>query len=269
MSKSAKDLLAECPRPIVIDPSSSVRSFVDRTHHAVWAHGHFDRLYQGYEDHAAQLGPLPDDRALSLMGQCLAAANLQLALLPPDQFCSWTLNVMAPQANVFIAGDNNVMQLTGRIFEESVKTEGVNRLFIESQRPRHAPARSVVDFKGTDVNHAFEQYYARSLQTRARMFTLGQDEVVLIQGLPHVERPWLRELPLDEVRQTLAQEELEHIEDRTYVFRCGCDPERMKTVVANLFGSNLDELFGSDDEVDVQCPRCGQQWHIARKDLQP
>lgn len=242
----------------------AVESHVDRVHHAVVARGRFEALYQAYEAHARGLGPLPDPAALALMRPALAASTLHLALLPPDQYCTWTLNFLAPPTNVFVAGDNGELQLTGRVYTEEVRVESSSRLFFETQRPRFKPARSVVDFDGGDVYDAYRQFYDRALQMQARILALDDGRVLLVQGLPMVDRDWLASLDQRSAADYLREGVLEPMETRTYRFRCGCDASRIVRVVTELFAGNEEALFGDDDEAEVRCPRCGRRWSVSR-----
>jgi hypothetical protein len=240
-----------------------VRSYIDRRAHTVIAHGRFEPLVAAYLRHAATLGPLPDRMVLEMMGQAISAATLRLALLPPDQFMSWTFNLMAPPLNLFLAGDNSSFQITGRAFTSDVRTVGTCRLYVETQRPRLKPATSVVDFEGTDVLAAMQAYYERALQMRARSFVLGEGEMMLIEGLPNVNRSWFAGIDVEAARDLLASG-LEEIEARNYRFRCGCNLERITLIIQELFGQRQEELLEGEDHVEVQCPRCGRSWTISR-----
>jgi hypothetical protein len=245
-----------------------VRSSLRRDVHAVFARADVEALHREFLVHAASLGPLPGEPALTAMRQALGAAVLQLALLPPDEFCSWTFNVAAPPCNVFLAGDNNEFQVTGRIYTDDVRVAAAGRLFVETQRPAHLPSRSVVEFEGTDVLEAIRQYYGHALQMRARIFELGEHEVLLIQGLPIVDQDWLDRLDATAARE--AEEGAEQIEQRRYRFRCGCDIQRIALVVHEMFAGpdRLDELFRDELEIEVQCPRCGRHWWLSRASLE-
>lgn len=244
-----------------------VQASLDRKVHAVFARGQFEGIYRSYLAHAGDIGPLPDKGALRLMRKTLAAATLQLALLPPDQYCSWTFNIEKLRLNVFVAGDNNDFQITGRVHRENVKTVGTSRLFFESQRPNHKPAQSVVDFDGLDVIEAFREYYRRSLQTRATIFELAQDDVLLVQGLPNVDVDWFHELDAESAR-SMVEGGIEPIEQRSYSFACGCDIEKITLAVRKMFSGRIDELFEGQDTVDIQCPRCGRAWSLLRNDIE-
>lgn len=243
---------------------AEVRSWVDRTYHAVISRGRFDELLQAYVAHASEVSALPDDGTLAMMRKALVASTLHLALLPPDQHCSWTLNLASPQRNLFVAGDNEGYRLTGRAFSEDVKAEATSRLFYETQRPRHEPARSVVDFDGLDVFAAYRALYRRGLQMRARLFDLGGSRYALVQGLPMVDRPWLEGLEADGLEARLSGD-AEPIETRVYRLACGCALPNILVALRSIFAASSDELFGGEPEIEVQCPRCGRGYVVERR----
>ena len=246
-------------------PISGISTYLDRIHNAVIAHGNISSLYSDYLQHASTLGKLPDENSLGLMQRSLACASLQLSLLPPDQFSAWTLNFAHPARNVFLAGDNSGFQITGRIFAQNVKTQDTNRLFVETQRPKHEPTRSILDFEGQDILAIFELYFERSLQMKARLFLQNRDEYILVQGLPRVDATWLGSLDAQAVLSLIPK--LESMETRHYRFFCGCNTQKILMVIRKMFASDPTELFGDQDHVEVQCPRCGRNWIVRREEF--
>ena len=243
-----------------------ISSYLDRGHNAVIAHGKISALFADYLQHASTLGKLPDENSLGIMQRTLACACLQLSLLPPDQFCAWTLHFVQPARNVFLAGDNSGFQITGRIFANNVKTQDTNRIYVETQRPKHEPTRSILDFEGQDILSIFELYFERSLQMKARLFAQNQDEYVLVQGLPRVDQTWLSALDIHSVLSLIPT--LEKIEKRHYRFFCGCNTQKILMVIRKMFASDPAELFGDQDQVEVQCPRCGRNWIVRRDEFE-
>lgn len=223
-------------------------------------------MFDGYLTHAKSLGALPAESSLELMRMALAAASLQLALLPPGQFMAWTWNFARPALNLFLAGDNAEQQVTGRIFSSDVRTETSNRLYVETQRAKHALSRSMLDFEDNHVLRVVELYFERSVQVPTRLFELDRDEFLIVQGMPRADRDWIAGLTPDSA-QAVAGAATETIEHRNYRFHCGCDPQKVLMVVRGMFAKKPEELFEGDDQVEVQCPRCGRSWVVTREEF--
>ncbi len=243
-----------------------VSGFLDREREVVIARGEFSPLFAAYRSHARKWNSMPDDQALGMMNHMLAAAALYLAIHPPDEFAAWTLNIVQPPINFFVCGDNQQFAITGRAYTQNVKNANSNRLFMESQRPRREPSRSVLDVAGGDVLDIFEQFFNKSDQIPSRLFARAANEIVLIQGMPGVDLAWLQSLDSDSVRGYLKKD-FENIEQRNYRFQCGCDPGKILTVVSGMFKDNPEDLFRGDSEVETHCPRCSRSFWITREDF--
>jgi len=138
---------------------------------------------------------------------------------------------------------------------------------VETQRPKHEPARSVLEVTGRDVGAILEQYFRRSVQVPTRFFELSPDDFLIVQGLPRVNLAWLDGLTTASAGAHVGQA-LETIEERTYRFQCGCDPHKMLLVVRGMFAKKPDELFAGQEQVEVTCPRCGRAWTISRQEFE-
>ena len=110
-----------------------IRCFLDPEKDASIARGSFDRLFPAYLKHARKWTALPGGEMESMMTEGLAAATLDLALRPPDEFTAWTLNIKDPPLNFFFCGDNAEFIITGRVFIRDVQTADSSRLFVESR----------------------------------------------------------------------------------------------------------------------------------------
>ncbi len=229
------------------------------------AEGSFGPLFRAYTEHVRRWEVEPDGLAFTMMRQGLGAAALHLCFRPHDESVGFTLNVRKPPVNIFITGDGETSTVTGRAFTEGVRTAEVSRLFVESQRPGQEQSRSLVEVDGLDVLQIFEQYYARSEQSPARLFEITDERFVMIKSLPDSSPEWLAGLD----RERAATLDGDPLDERVFRFQCGCSPEKMISALHTIFGPDLDTetgLFRGDPGVEAFCPRCGSQWWIERAD---
>jgi molecular chaperone Hsp33 len=243
-----------------------VHCFLDPDRDASIARGRFDRLFSAYLKHARKWTALPAGEMESMMTSGLAAATLDLALRPPDEFTAWTLNIKDPPLNFFFCGDNAEFIITGRVFIRDVQTAESSRLFVESHRPKRKPTQSSVDVDGMDVLDIFGQFYDRSEQLPSRFHPIGNDEFALIRGLPQVDEDWLRALDAKKTREYL-EKDFTQTDERIYHFRCGCNFKTILKVVRGMYKDNAEELFLGEEKVEVSCPRCGRYWWLSRKEF--
>jgi molecular chaperone Hsp33 len=243
-----------------------VRCYLDPERDASIARGGFDRLFAAYLKHARKWTALPAGEMESMMTSGLAAATLDLALRPPDEFTAWTLNIKDPPLNFFFCGDNAEFIITGRVFVRDVQTAESSRLFVESQRPKRKPTQSSLDVDGMDVLDIFGQFYNRSEQLPSRFHRIQNDEFALIRGLPQVDQDWLRSLDAKKTREYL-EKDFTQTDERIYRFRCGCNFKTILKVVRGMYKDKAEELFLGEEKVEVSCPRCGRYWWLTRKEF--
>ena len=121
-------------------------------------------LHQG--QHGYQHEPAHD----GLLKQALAAITLHAPRVrgmkpPPGRSIS-----SDPLLNLFVTGDNRLGTVVGQIFTENVKQDEQQLFIADVVRERAESRRSAVEFEGTDIFRAVEQYYAQSEQRPGALF---------------------------------------------------------------------------------------------------
>ncbi|MFM8231876.1 MAG: Hsp33 family molecular chaperone HslO, partial [Chthoniobacterales bacterium] len=123
---------------------------------------------------------------------------------------------------------------------------------------------SSVDFSGDDVLAAAERFYSQSEQRPGRFFYLGGDTFAALVAQPDCDVDWLQGVPAEEVRAMAADNARSPLEVRPFMFCCGCTPEKIADALGGAVRANLDEVFGADSHINVDCPRCGLRHELPR-----
>jgi molecular chaperone Hsp33 len=241
-----------------------VRRYAIRDREAILCIVNSEGLLAAYLDHVQRWETVPDPLFHVMIRQALSGMVLYLSCRPKDESVAWTLNFRKPPANVFVAGEGDPSTVTGRVYTEGVKTSESSRLFVETRRPKRGTSQSVVDVAGYDVLEILEAYYQQSEQHPARFLELNDHEYAMVNALPGVDREWLFALTATGVHEALLAEPRQ-IDERAFVFQCGCTLERITAVVRGAFKENPDELFQGESGVETFCPRCGHRWWVSRE----
>ncbi len=230
------------------------------------AEADFGRLFAAYEAHVERWELPLDGLSRAMMREGLAALTLHLATRPPTETAGVTLNVKEPPLNLFLTGDAGESSVAGRIFTEDVRTAETGRLFVQTFRPGTGPVQSTIDVDGLDVLGIFEDYYARSEQHSARFFDLEDDRYIMLLALPDAGEGRLESMSREDA-VALLDSGLQDLEERTFRFHCGCNPEKIVAALRQIFTADPEELFRGDPEVEAFCPRCGARWHVTREEF--
>jgi molecular chaperone Hsp33 len=130
------------------------------------------------------------------------------------------------------------------------------------------PLRSVVSFQGGNPFRAIEQFYAQSEQRPARYFCHHEEDFVLVTAQPGCDLSWLESLTDEQIRALDDIEKLSLLEQRRYRWECGCTEQRLLDALAPRMQENPADLFGGEETLRAECPRCGKRYLITRETLE-
>jgi molecular chaperone Hsp33 len=241
-------------------------SFV-RHRNVLIARGAFSELYVDYYLHLAEQGLKHADAHDTLFKETLAAFALHCASRPRNETIAWTLHFQEPFVNLFLGGDTDEGIVTGRVFVDDVREMDSNHFYADVARPGRELQRSVVSFEGSDGFGAVESFYAKSEQSPARCFDLGDENFAIAFAHPDCDMEWFEALSPGTIASLDEHETVVPIERRLFRWLCGCNERKILEVLAPLMLKDPEALFGSDDEVHVNCPRCAARYRIARSAL--
>lgn len=240
-----------------------VRSFYVRKRNALLVRGKFAPMYLDYYLHLMQHGIQHDDDQDLQLKELLAAVTLHSCSRPQDETCAWTIQLHQPLVNFFVTSTNRPGRTTGRLFTEEVRDSGKNLFIAQVTRPHHQPRQSMVEFEGSDLLAAVEQFYTQSEQRQTRIFRADDEEFIMVSAEPDCDEIWLHDLTYEDVEQIEATEHLTPLETRGYLFECGCSIDRLYPLIARLPQDDLDHVF-EDGEATITCPRCGAIFRAPR-----
>jgi molecular chaperone Hsp33 len=231
--------------------------------------GDLSPLFVDYYLHLADHKLRPEPTQDRLLKEAIAAFALHCASRPRNEHLAWTIGLQNPRVNVFVVGDNEDCTVTGRLFTENVREADRNVFFADLMPHRGAEKRrSVVNFDGSDIWAAVENYYKTSEQRTARYFDLGEDHYAMLISHPDCDEAWLREIDLAGVKALAESETLARIERRAYRWNCGCSQQKIMAALAPVARDDLNGLFHEDESIHVQCPRCAAGHIITREAME-
>lgn len=250
------------------DRGIEVRTYFARGRNALIARADFSELYASLYLHQMDTGQRAEGIFDELLRDAIAALTLHCASRPWKETIAWTINFQDPLANVFVSGDNQRGTVVGNIFTDNVKKTGQNLFYsdvvIEGQDSR----RSVVEFSGHDFFTVLETFYRESEQRPARLFRHDEEDIVLVAAQPDCDVAWLESLTDESIKSLDKDVELSLLETRHYRFECGCNQDRMLTILAPVMRGQPEELFAGEETIRVRCPRCGAKYTITRESME-
>ena len=260
--------MSDSPPANPAEPGLEVRTFFVRGRNALVARANLSELYVDYYLHLGTHGVKPAEAHATLFKRALAAFALHCASRPRNELTAWTINLQSPRVNLFLAGDNTLGAVVGRIFDENVKELPENLFYADVVRGREPKRRSVVAFTEPDPVAGMEMFYARSEQRPVRFYDLGDEDFALVSEHPDCDTAWLASLNAEAVRNVEKNESTAPLESRVCRWHCGCTHDRMLEVLAPVMRQDAEGLFGESAVVTIQCPRCAARHAVTREALE-
>lgn len=252
---------------VMLDPELSAvdaRSYFVRGRNALLTRANLGPLYLDYYLHLMQAKIQHEAVLDGMLKDALAGLVLHLSSRPQDEGCAWTINVANPLVNFFVTGSTRPGRVTGRLFTEEVRNSGTNLFIAQTTRPNQKPRQSMIDFLGDDMLAAIETFYTQSEQRLTRIFRLPDEDFVQISAEPDCDEEWLNALTVEELPTLDQREHLTPLEQRVYVFECGCTMERLFPVLARMPEVDIDYVF-AEGPATIHCPRCGLVYRPSRE----
>lgn len=255
-----------------IDSSSNngleVTTAFVRYRNALLARADFAPLYIDYYLHLADNELRPEPSHDRIFRGALAAFVLHCAARPRNEVIAWTLNFQEPLLNLFLVADNELGAVAGRIFTQHVKKGDHNLFFSEVVAGQTPLRRSAVNFDGSDPFQAVERFYEQSEQRPARYFQLAEEEFTMLCAHPDCDLPWFENIGTAAIADLDETETLAPLERRFYRWHCGCNQRRILKVLEPSMRENPDELFGGEEALRVECPRCAARYTVTRETME-
>jgi molecular chaperone Hsp33 len=65
-----------------------------------------------------------------------------------------------------------------------------------------------------------------------------------------------------------ATGDVQHLGVRTFTLHCGCDARKIAATLLAAHAGSVGLLFGEDERLEVECPRCGARIVLTREDCE-
>lgn len=243
---------------------TTLESWFVRKRNVLMVRASFTSMFTDYYIHLMEQKIKHPENLDQMMKDFLVVLSLHLVARPWAESIAWTGNLRAPRINIFASGGSTQEAITGRLFTDDVREPDRNYFYSQTMALNMPePHTTTLEITGTQPLKWIEEYYNKSEQRPCRAFYLGDDDYVIFAAQPGYDEAWLENLTLEQAKEISEQEELNLLETRKLRFFCGCNVQKILPLLAG-WKNRLDELFGEQEKINIQCPRCAAQYLVSR-----
>lgn len=249
-----------------VDEFTKVESIFVRHRNCLLIQADFTPIFTDYYLHLLDIKERHPENLDSTLKELLATLTLHLTARPWAETIAWTANLRAPRVNFFATGSSVHEYIVGNLFTEDVREPDRNFLYSQTTVTGKEPRTSTIEVEGTSPMNWLSHFYDQSEQRPGRMFHLHQDTYALIAAQPDFDEEWFEQLTAEEVSKICEVQQTKTLETRKFKFACGCSLEKILPTLS-AWKDKSDELFGDQESLSIQCPRCGKRFRLTREDL--
>jgi len=249
-----------------VEDFTKLESIFVRHRNCLLVRGQFTPIFTGYYLHLMEHQLRYENKMDATLKDLLAVLSLHLTARPWAETIAWTVNLRAPRVNYFVTGGSTFENITGRLFTKDIREPDRNMFYSQTSVSGHAPCTTNVDLDTNDPLDWIEHFYQQSEQRPAKCFRLDDEHYALLVAQPDYDEEWFEEVDAAKVGAITEVEQTKVLETRKYQFNCGCSKERILPTLAS-WKNRLDDLFQGDEQITVNCPRCGAHYKISEQDL--
>ena len=249
-----------------VEDFTKVESIFVRHRNCLLVRGQFTPVFTDYYLHLMEQKLRYEAKLDATLKDLLAVLTLHLTARPWAETIAWTVNLRAPRVNYFVTGSSIGENITGRLFTKDIREPDRNMFYSQTSISGQEPRTTTVDLDTNDPIDWVEHFYSQSEQRPAKCFALDDEHYALLAAQPDYDQEWFDEMDAGKIADITETEQTKVLETRKFQFLCGCSKERILPTLAS-WRSRLDELFEGDQEITVNCPRCGAHYQVSREDL--
>lgn len=230
--------------------------------------------YMHRKDVAPHTHPEHDEKLKELIA-CFA---IHLSARTGRETHAWTVHIVADEPySLFVTGNTGDIDeksgvakgfIVGHILTDHIRHTDVNSIHAQFSH-RGQTFTSMVRCDSSNIPRMVEQFYDQSEQHPLRIKLSDHDDTALgLVALPEYDEEWIRTV---DVEHAALGPDVPRSPMRTceFAFSCDCSPEKLIPFFRALSRDSLDELYGSDSELQITCPRCGRRFEIKRTEFSP
>ena len=211
------------------------------------------------------IAPLHDEAEPPLRRVLSACALVAHSLAERESF-GWTLTLPGSPMGFFCAVEPEGM-ICGRARPAPPERAAV---YVNRKQAQGPITESHYTPTSDDPVKAIQGYFEASLQIPTRIELDDALNGVLIQALPNGDpEAFFQASPEDFIAQARALRDagtLKPMAELLVFYECRCDENMVLDLITSLPKNRRKELWGDDGQLEIECPRCGREYILHKKD---
>jgi len=228
--------------------------------------GEAEEIWKGYSVYRERHEiPEAGPEGMAMLKRLFAAAGLAAVSLAEAEWWGWS--VTFPQSSIgLFCGIEPEGMVCGKVLE----SDPSRNLVVVQRKGKGSPmTQSHFTLLTHDPVEAIERYFEEAEQTLIRIAVDGRGRGVLLRPMPGGNFDDISGCSDDELIARCfglaAEGAIKRLDEVLLFYECPCNQKQIKKMIMALPESQLAELWGDLDRLEVSCPRCGRKYTVKRE----
>ena len=208
----------------------------------------------------------PNEELNSMIQELLAATALSAVSLAERESWGWSLTFKGMSVGFFVGVEPEGM-ICLRILDA---IKGKASVMVQRQKAGLPMTQSHISPRNSSPRDMVEQYFSEVDQTKTRLEVKSDGECLLVHALPGGNFDAVGRLGTDKLwgyfDSAIGAGCVKALGDVLLFYECRCSEERIARMVDTMEESDRNDMFGDLQQVEIECPRCGRKYTVARPD---
>ncbi|HNW82030.1 MAG TPA: Hsp33 family molecular chaperone HslO [bacterium] len=225
----------------------------------------------GYLDHyiLGKIESIPAD-SFDDVKSTISFTAVLATFMPVEGTLAFTISLPLKKRRLFSLFDNRMRKFVARShFWNAEEFEKSQRLTVQKVYDMHGSDQvSMVDCKESEkIEDLFQRYLDIEEKLPCSFFSLNSD-FVMIKATREMTEAVFKKIS-EEVQNNLGKFTTADNFSREYSFSfsCGCNSDKINSFFSTMSQSHIDCIFEYDQEVSIECPRCGLVYKIKKNEI--
>lgn len=228
--------------------------------------GEAEEIWNGYNAYCTRyaIPEHPSEGAAMLM-RLFAAAGLAAVSLAEPEWWGWSVNLPQSSTGLFCG-----IEPEGMVCGKTIESDPSKTLVVVQRQGKGSPmTQSHFSLITQDPVEAVERYFEEAEQTLIRIAVDNRGRGVLLRPMPGGTFDDISGLSDDDLISRClglaAEGAIKRLDEVLLFYECPCNQQQIKKMLCSLPESQLAELWGDLDMLEVSCPRCGRKHTVKRE----
>jgi hypothetical protein len=208
----------------------------------------------------------PNSELNPVIQELMAAVALSAVSLAERESWGWSLVFQGMNVGFFTGIEPEGMICMRILAADSAKASGM----IQRQKAGLPMTQSHIKPHTQSPRDAVEQYFSEADQMQTRLAIKENGAGVFVQSLPGGNFDAVKALGEDElfrsIDATIASGSVKELGEVLMFYECRCSEEMICKMIDSLKDADQRDLFGFQQQLEIECPRCGRKYTVTKPD---